>query len=70
MSVRILKARMTRLDRIPGLDRCTFVWDETDELAGDAIFDLVRNGEVIEDDDTIVPTTRFAHRMAAPAQMQ
>lgn len=70
MSVRILKARMSHLGKIPGLDRCTFVWDETDELSGDAIFDLIRNGEVIEDDDTIVPATRFAHRMAAPAQVQ
>lgn len=49
MGVRILKARMKRLERFPELETCTFVWDDGDEASEDAVRDLLRWGATVED---------------------
>lgn len=58
MGVRILKARMKRLDQFPELETCTFVWDDGDVASEDAVLDLLRRGATVEDVERNVPARR------------
>ncbi len=49
MGVRILRARVKRLEQIADLGTITFVWDESDEVSEDAVLDLLRDGATVED---------------------